>query len=59
MRLRPQRDLTALVVIANPSNIAKWNMAAVNVEQELETARTGLGDIPCTELALAGARHAR
>lgn len=51
VRLRPQRDLSALVVIAAPDNVTQYGMAAVNVEQELETARTGLGDIACTELA--------
>lgn len=54
VRLRPQRDLSALVVIAAPDNVTQYGMAAVNVEQELETARTGLGDITCTEIAQPG-----
>ena len=43
------------MVVAAPGDITEqWKMATVNVEQELETARTGLGDIACTEIATPG-----
>ena len=51
VRLRPQADLTALVAVAGPLNAPEWGLAAVDVAQELATARTGLGDIARTELA--------
>lgn len=55
VRLQPQRDLKALVVVANPGDItSRWKMAEVKVEEELATARTGLGEIACTELADPG-----
>ena len=45
VRLRPQADLRALVVVASPSNAAKWQLAEVKTEDELAAARAGLGDI--------------
>ncbi len=54
VRLRPQADLRALVAIASPGNAAKWQLAEVKTEDELAAARSGLGDIPITNLASRG-----
>jgi hypothetical protein len=47
---RPRAKLRALVVIANPSDLADYGLAPIDVAAELQRARTGLGDIACTEL---------
>jgi hypothetical protein len=47
---RPRAELRALVVIANPSDLAEYGLAPLDVAAELQRARTGLGDIACTEL---------
>ena len=57
--LRPRADLRALVVVANPTDLADWQpggrpLAPVDVEGELERARTGLAGIPLTSLASGG-----
>jgi hypothetical protein len=57
--LRPRADLRALVVIANPADLADWQpggrpLALLDVEGELERARTGLAGIPLTSLASGG-----
>jgi hypothetical protein len=54
VRLRPQAELQALVVIANPTDITEYSMAALNVAEELDRAKSGLGKIPVTELASEG-----
>jgi hypothetical protein len=54
VRLRPEADLRALVVVADPSDAARFGLSPVNREQELAAARTGLSDIPVTELATRG-----
>ena len=54
MRLRPESDLRALVVVADPSDAARFGLAPVNREQELAAARAGLGEIPARELATRG-----
>jgi len=54
VRLRPQADLRALVVIANPANMTDYQLAPLDVEGELERARSGLGSIPVTPLASGG-----
>ncbi len=51
VRLRRQTELRALIVIANPSDITEYDMASLNVVEELERAKSGLGNIPVTELA--------
>jgi hypothetical protein len=53
VRIRAKTLLRALVVIANPSNLdqASIQLAPVDVQTELATARLGLGDIPITVLA--------
>ena len=50
VKLRPKGDLRALVAVANPSDLAKYKLAAVDVAGELERARAGLGDIPVAPL---------
>ena len=52
--LRPEADLRALVVVADPSDAARFGLSPVNRDQELAAARTGLSDIPVTELATRG-----
>ncbi len=46
-----RRDLRALVVVASPTNLDKYNLAPFNVEQAVNGVRTALGDIPCDVLA--------
>lgn len=58
--LRLKSMLHALVVIANPSDIASYSrsgrpLPGMNVDQELARAKAGLGDIRVTALASAGA----
>ncbi len=50
-RLLARSDLTALAVIANPSNLSEYNLAPVDVEGELERAKAGLEGIRVTMLA--------
>ena len=50
VRLQAKAALKALVVIANPSDLAAYNLAPVDVPGELERARDGLGDIPLEAL---------
>lgn len=52
VKLRPQGELRALVFIANPSNLAEYSLAPVDVAGELARARAGLGTIPVTTLGL-------
>lgn len=47
---RPRAELRALLVIANPSDLAEYWLAPLDVNAELQRARAALGDIPCTEL---------
>jgi hypothetical protein len=60
IRRRPQSDLRALVVIANPANIGsdepgRFPMASLDVGSELLRAKSSLGSIPVKELASGGA----
>ena len=48
------QELRALVVVADPSDVARFGLAPVNREQELAAAHAGLGDIATTELATRG-----
>jgi hypothetical protein len=54
VRLRPREDLRALVVIANPTDLAAYRMAAVDVEAERQRARDALGEIPIVEVTGPG-----
>ncbi len=54
MPLRRQEGMHALVVVANPKNLADYDLAAVDAEAEVARARAGLGGIPVTLLG----RHA-
>jgi hypothetical protein len=51
VKLRPKGELRALVAVANPSDLAKYKLATVDVAGELERARAGLVDIPITALS--------
>ncbi len=55
VRLRPRSDLSALVVIANPADLHRYQLAPVDVPAELARAQAGLGSIPVTPLASGGA----
>lgn len=55
----PEHDLRALVLIANPTNLADYGpegtpLQPINVEEELERARRALGDMPMTTYAEPG-----
>jgi hypothetical protein len=54
--LRPKGDLRAVVAVANPSDLPKYELAPVDVKGELERARQGLGDISITPLGDASRR---
>jgi hypothetical protein len=51
---RPKSALHALVVIANPNNLTKYGLPAIDVHAEIQRIRTALGTIPTTELATPG-----
>ena len=51
VRLRAQHDLQALVVIANPANLADYQLAPLDVQGELARATSGLGSIQTAVLA--------
>ena len=48
------QTLRALVVVADPSDVARFRLTPVNREQEVAAARAGLGDIATSELATRG-----
>jgi hypothetical protein len=50
VRLRPKGELRALVVIANPSDLGEYNLAAVDVTGELKRAQENLGAIAVASL---------
>lgn len=54
VRLRPQAELSALVMIANPANLDRYQLAPVDVAGELARAKAGLGSIGMSELASGG-----
>ena len=56
VKLRPKGSLSALVVIANPSDLVNYQMAPIPVEQELARARQALGEISVTALPEGGSR---
>lgn len=50
VRLRPQGKLSALIVIANPANLASYNLAPIDAAGESSRAQAGLGSIPAVVL---------
>jgi hypothetical protein len=59
VRLQAKGSLRALVVIANPADLAKNKLAPIDVEGELQRAKQALGDIAVTALPRPGsAEHA-
>jgi hypothetical protein len=54
VNLRPEGELQVLLVVANPGNVADYQLAEVETETELAAARIGLGDMETTELATRG-----
>lgn len=50
VRLGAKADLRALVVVANPTELAQHRLAEVDVADELARARAGLGEIPMDAL---------
>jgi len=50
LRLRPKGELRALVVVANPANLASYNLPPVDVEGEVSRAKQGLSEIPLGSL---------
>jgi hypothetical protein len=60
VRLRPQSELKALVLVSNPANLtSKFRLSAVDVPGELARARAGLGEkITVVELVSAATTRA-
>jgi CHAT domain/SIR2-like domain len=54
VRLRPKGALRALIVVANPADLGRYNLASIDVAGELMRAQAGLGSIASTTLASAG-----
>jgi hypothetical protein len=50
VRLRPQGRLSALVVVANPSDLSDYDLAPLDPQAEFSRACQGLGQIPTTVL---------
>jgi hypothetical protein len=50
VRLQSKGELRALIVVANPDDLAQDGLAAVDVPGELERAKEGLGEIPLVAL---------
>jgi hypothetical protein len=53
VRLHSKGDLRALVVVANPANLADYGLAAIDVQAEIKRAQQGLGDVPSGVLSSA------
>jgi hypothetical protein len=56
--LKPKGDMRALVVIANPSDLAANKLAPIEADKELARAKTALKDIPVTPLVSTETEHA-
>jgi hypothetical protein len=50
VKVNPKGTLRGLVVVANPTNLAEYNLDAVDVAGELQRVKTALGEIPLTVL---------
>ena len=57
VRLRPQSELKALVVVANPSGLDKYDLPPADVERELAHVQNNLGNIRSTALASSGSAN--
>jgi hypothetical protein len=53
VRLRPKKDLRALVAIADPIDLDEYSLAPVKAQEELERARTNLSPMPVSDLRKA------
>ena len=51
VHLRPKGDLRALIAIANPADVKKYQLAPVDMKGELARIQTALGDMAPTVLA--------
>ncbi len=56
-RLRPRMSLKALVVIANPAHLDRYQLAPIDVDGEFVRAQAGLGDIQITPLKSLGSAN--
>lgn len=54
VNLRPESELRALIVVANPSDLARYRLAPVNTAVEEAGARAGLGEIHADALTTQG-----
>ncbi|UCH61130.1 MAG: CHAT domain-containing protein [Anaerolineales bacterium] len=54
VKLRPKADLHALIAVANPSNLAEYDLAPVDVAGEVARSQASLGSISATVLPEAG-----
>ena len=58
VRARPKRDLRALVVVANPSDLADYKgLAAIDADGEFACAKGSLGGISITALPVSGSNE--
>lgn len=57
VHLRYESQLRALVMVANPSNLDPEQVAPIDVEREVETARNGLGPIFTRTIPDAGSEQ--
>ncbi len=55
IRLRAKAELRALVAIANPARASSYNLAPINVDQELSLARQAMSGIQIETLTPGGA----
>lgn len=55
IRLRARGDLRALVMVSNPSDLAEYQLAPIDVEAEEKRARDGLAGIPVSVLSQSNA----
>jgi len=59
VRLRAKGHLNSLVVVANPANLADYDLAPVDVNAEIKRAEDGMGDIPVSIVPESGSsQHA-
>lgn len=54
VRLRLKSQLRALIAVANPSDLADYNLAPIEVGTEIEITQRGMGNIPVKSLPEPG-----